>query len=323
METIKNYLEAMFASMPNTKEVRKAKAELLAMMEDKYNEMIEEGINENQAVGTVISEFGNLDELAEDLGVEKEVEEVKDRNSENPGRFVSMEEIKDYLANETKSAWLVGIGVMLCITCVVYPPIFSEMKNIPVDFGVMGFFLSIGVGVALFIYNGIICSDWKFLRKEKCVIDISTANYVRECQRNFKPVYALCMTIGIGLCVISPLPAAVFSGVSFAALFLFVLVGVGVMLIIYAVTINGSYEEVLKINDTKTIAGTYGKEGRVEYKDANVETIMEVYWPTVSCLYLIISFLTFEWGITWAIWPIAAILNKILMVAFTKEAEYE
>ena len=39
METIKNYLEAMFANMPNTPEVKKAKDELLAMMEDKYNEM--------------------------------------------------------------------------------------------------------------------------------------------------------------------------------------------------------------------------------------------------------------------------------------------
>ena len=69
METIKKYLEAMFAGMPNTAEVRKAKAELLQMMEDKYNELIGEGQTENTAVGTVISEFGNLDELAEDLGL--------------------------------------------------------------------------------------------------------------------------------------------------------------------------------------------------------------------------------------------------------------
>ena len=40
METIKNYLEAMFSGLPNTAEVRKAKAELLQMMEDKYNELI-------------------------------------------------------------------------------------------------------------------------------------------------------------------------------------------------------------------------------------------------------------------------------------------
>ena len=34
METIKSYLEAMFANLPNTPEVKKAKAELLNMMED-------------------------------------------------------------------------------------------------------------------------------------------------------------------------------------------------------------------------------------------------------------------------------------------------
>ena len=60
METIKSYLEAMFANMPNTPEVKKAKDELLTMMEDKYNEMIADGVNENTAVGTVISEFGFL-----------------------------------------------------------------------------------------------------------------------------------------------------------------------------------------------------------------------------------------------------------------------
>ena len=60
METIKNYLEAMFANMPNTDDVKKAKNELLQMMEDKYNELIADGHSDNEAVGTVISEFGNF-----------------------------------------------------------------------------------------------------------------------------------------------------------------------------------------------------------------------------------------------------------------------
>lgn len=55
METIRNYLETMFANMPNTPDVKRAKDELLQMMEDKYNELIAEGVNENAAVGTVIS----------------------------------------------------------------------------------------------------------------------------------------------------------------------------------------------------------------------------------------------------------------------------
>ena len=62
----------MFAKMPNTPEVRRAKDELWQMMEDKYNELLDEGKNENEAVGTVISEFGNLEELSKELGLEKE-----------------------------------------------------------------------------------------------------------------------------------------------------------------------------------------------------------------------------------------------------------
>ena len=71
METIRNYLKAMFAGLPDTPEVRKAYEELAAMMEDKYTELIDEGKSENEAVGTVISEFGNRDELAQSLGIEE------------------------------------------------------------------------------------------------------------------------------------------------------------------------------------------------------------------------------------------------------------
>ena len=70
METIKNYLESMFANLPNTPEVLRAKNELLSMMEDKFTELISEGKLQNEAVGIVISEFGNLEELAESLGIE-------------------------------------------------------------------------------------------------------------------------------------------------------------------------------------------------------------------------------------------------------------
>lgn len=69
METIRNYLENMFLNLPNTPEVYKAKNELWQMMEDKYTELKAEGKSENEAVGIVISEFGNLDELAADLGI--------------------------------------------------------------------------------------------------------------------------------------------------------------------------------------------------------------------------------------------------------------
>lgn len=97
METIKNYLETMFAKLPNTSEVINAKRELGQMMEDKYNELIADGKSENEAVGTVISEFGNLEELADELGLKKEFNQSQQTTFEQNRRILTMDEVKSYL----------------------------------------------------------------------------------------------------------------------------------------------------------------------------------------------------------------------------------
>src|SRR5690606_4351725 len=73
MDAIKSYLENMFLHLPKSPEVMRAKDELSQMMEDKYNQLRSEGRTDNEAVGQVIAEFGNLDELAENLGISNEV----------------------------------------------------------------------------------------------------------------------------------------------------------------------------------------------------------------------------------------------------------
>mgnify|MGYP007112920652 CR=1 FL=1 len=73
MDAIKSYLENMFLHLPKSPEVMRAKDELSQMMEDKYNQLRSEGRTDNEAVGQVIAEFGNLDELAANLGISNEV----------------------------------------------------------------------------------------------------------------------------------------------------------------------------------------------------------------------------------------------------------
>lgn len=75
METIKVYLDNMFLNIPDSEQVRRVKSELYDMMEDKYHELLNEGKPENEAVGIVISEFGNLEELKEELGLDRQGEE--------------------------------------------------------------------------------------------------------------------------------------------------------------------------------------------------------------------------------------------------------
>ncbi|MCR4793288.1 MAG: permease prefix domain 1-containing protein [Lachnospiraceae bacterium] len=319
METIKNYLEAMFAGMPNTAEVRKAKAELLQMMEDKYNELIANGQNENTAVGTVISEFGNLDELADDLNLTKEVEETRTKESEVPRRFVSMDEVKAFLDNRQKKALFLAIGVFLCIVSVACPILFGEKYDAG---AILLMFLCIALGVGSIIFSSFIDSAWKFLRKELCSVDMATAGYVKERQRSFESVRALCVSVGVILCIICWVPNIFYNKVAtLAPALMFVLIGFGVFLFVYSGKVHRGFSILLQVNDINTISGTYVYQNPrpVKYKSTAAQTIVEIYWPAVTCIYLILSFLTFSWGTTWIIWVVAGVLHKAVVIACTDE----
>ena len=322
METIKNYLEAMFANMPNTPEVKKAKAELLSMMEDKFNEMIADGVSENTAVGTVISEFGNLDELAEDLGLVKALQETHEREESKPRHFLRMEEIEEYLNVTKGNGLLIGIGVLLCVTSVTWPintEFFGETKLLE-GLGVSGMFISIAIAVALFVFAGIRGREWDFLDKELCQIDMATADMVKSKKRAFKLPHAIFISVAIMLFILW-IPLAAIE-LDFLNGILFYFVGLGVCLIIYANIVMGSYEKVLRLNDSKTISGNYGKaKGDIVYVNKFAEGVMEVYWPTITCIYLIISFVTMQWHISWILWPVAAIVHRVLEIALEVEEE--
>lgn len=73
MKIIAEYLDSLFLNVPVTPETKKAKEDLLALMEDHYNELIAEGKNEHEAIGAVITEFGSIDELLEELDLKREM----------------------------------------------------------------------------------------------------------------------------------------------------------------------------------------------------------------------------------------------------------
>ena len=95
METIRKYMESLFTSLPNTKEVIKAKEHLLEMAEDKYNSLKEDGVSDNEAVAKVIAEFGNLDELKDELGIATIIVDANDLNVEILGKAPSLNSIAD------------------------------------------------------------------------------------------------------------------------------------------------------------------------------------------------------------------------------------
>jgi hypothetical protein len=111
MDTIISYLDNLFASLPKSEKVIKAKRDLLSSMEEKYRALKSEGKSENEAVGTVISEFGNIDELIDELGLKRTAD----------GQQLSRlkeEDIREFLAVNRQAGLLIGLGVFLCIISV-------------------------------------------------------------------------------------------------------------------------------------------------------------------------------------------------------------
>ena len=180
MNAIRNYLDNMFRNLPNTEEVRRAKTELLEMMEDKYEELIKEGKTENEAVGIVISEFGNLDELADSLGISEAVAENPDENKP----MLSLDRVKEYLGMMSQHSVLVPLAIALCIFSVAFNIIADAIPGFPEAFGVVLMFLSIGVAVGLFIYEGIRKNEYKEVYTKECSLSIESAEYVRGIRKN-------------------------------------------------------------------------------------------------------------------------------------------
>ncbi len=315
METIKNYIESMFRNLPQTEKVLRAKSELFQMMEDKYTELIREGKTENEAVGTVISEFGNLEELSSDLGIADVFKSSREENINR--RMLTFDEITGFVAAKAKNALLLSLGILFSICCVI-PPIVTDGLNISDKFGAIGFVIVLAISISFYILASSAMEDYKFIYEEDCSIDAAEREYLNNKRREFSNKYAVILAIGISLCVLSIVLPIAFDNYGIleelGAAFLFVFVGAGVFMITYANTIKNSFEKLLTISAKK-------HQKTEKYSNKTVAVIMSVYWQTITCIYLVISFMTGSWHLTWLIWPIAGIVCGLIRTIYASKED--
>lgn len=327
MEIIKNYLETMFQNMPNTEQVKKAKYELGQMMEDKYTELKNEGKTENEAIGTVIAEFGNLDEIAEDLGISSFVK----YDNISMGKQISINDVKSFISAKTSAGYMVALGVLLCIISPV-GFIMTEYINVNEGIYVGFFFLFIALAVGLFVFSGFVMEKWKYFKKQPCIIDFATAEYVHNEKENYRMTKALFMTVGIMLCIVCFVPLVVmeelfgaggfFEGLG--SVLMFILVAFGVFFIIAASAKEEAYNQILKINKKGTLGAEFVMSQKYvfskqrDYTNETLAAVMSVYWPTVTCIYFCWSFLTMNWHITWIVWVISGLVENFIKNLFGK-----
>lgn len=83
MDVVYAYLDTMFSPYASSPRLDAAKEELRGMMEDAYSARVAQGNSHNEAVGAVIAEFGNLDELAEVLGISTELNRASSAHADD------------------------------------------------------------------------------------------------------------------------------------------------------------------------------------------------------------------------------------------------
>lgn len=324
MEVIRTYLDNLFSTLPDTPASRRAKEELWGMMEDKYQELKEQGLPENQIIGTVISQFGNLEELRETLGLERPYAAAPPPQPQPAGIPMSYAQAQECLTTYRRASRGIGIGAVLCILAVM--PLFVLLglfelellsEGLAVALGLGALFVLVAAAAVLFIFYGPQLSPYEKWKTNGAVLEQEGVAWARQQKALHSRYFPLRIALGAVLCILSVVPllitAILTEGTYFqdgAALLslsvLFPLVAVGVYQFIRVGMVDSCCKMLLGELDTgPALSPVDVKTGKKI--PTVVDIVAQIYWPLIVIAYLIWSFLTFDWWITWIIWPIAGI----------------
>ncbi len=171
-----------------------------------------------------------------------------------------------------------------------------------VAWGLTVLLAAVALAVVIFVRYGMALTPYEYLRKKKILLDERTLGEIRALAKDRKIKYSYGVGIGAGLCVLSAVPLFASLGaedqtVLYAVCLLLAVCAVGVYLLVRFGAGLGVYATLLS-------EGEYSDEAKAK----NADGVEGIYWCVIVALYLGISFTTSAWGITWVIWPVAAVL---------------
>jgi hypothetical protein len=160
MNTLRNYVDSVFLNLPQTPEMATRKQEMIMNMEAKYQQLLADGKNENEAIGAALAEFGHVDDSSRAPAATPNTEIIPEG-----AIHLSAAEADDYLDHRHKFAFAMAAGVFLCIMA---PAAMILFREIPQFFAVTArvsqntidvlalvpLFVFVAAAVALFIIYG-------------------------------------------------------------------------------------------------------------------------------------------------------------------------
>ena len=316
METISNYVESIFADLPNTPELSEQKQAMLTKMQDKYQQLKAEGKSEHEAISTAIAAHGNIDDYT--------VSDIPTSPAEIPDNevYLTPEQVDEYIDHRHHFAWAMATGVFLCIMGPASLFLGQYLAGYRDGQGgrtsdlmdiltLVPLFIFVAAGVALFILYGM--KEQQFELEEKRVqLDATTYARLKAAHKAFRPRLAVAVAIGVALCILAPvsmLLSVVFLGEEngLSLVFLLSFIAIGVFLFIFYGIQDETYEKLLSI-------GEFAKDKAEKNKVVGI--VAGVVFPLAAAVYLIAGFVYYAWASAWIIFPITGILFGIFATVY-------
>ena len=260
-------------------------------------------------------------QLAEAFGVttdyliKDEIEETPalelapvDKGLEETVRSVSMEEASSFLEYNESSSRLISTGVMICILSPVILILLAglaEQERIAMEVsiaeaaGTALLLIMVAAAVGVFIREGMRGKKYEYLER------IGVDGMVKERRDAYAEKHSRRLIIGVMLCIVSAVPMLGVYAIKYTnntdlfpllcTVLLLVMCAVGVKLIVLTCIRQGGFDRLLEEGDYTRLNKEAGKYDGV-------------YWAIALAVYLIWSFTTMRWQITWIVWPVAGVL---------------
>ena len=170
--------------------------------------------------------------------------------------------------------------------------------------------LLVSGAVALFIMGSMKMEEFEYLEREIIELEYGVAGILTEEKREKELRSRMYIVIGVILCILSPVFLIIADSMNASEMtetlmtaLMFGMVSGAVVLFITAAMTQGAYDRLMQ-------AGDYTKKKKRENKKA--EKVQKIYWPSVTTVYLLCSFISGRWDISWIIWPLAAVGSSVV-----------
>lgn len=230
--------------------------------------------------------------------------------------LVSLQEATSFMDDTALYAKRMALGVLLCILSPALlmvllaltqsnPMGVNVSDSLATGVGVTALLLIVAAAVCVFIVSGHRVKRYEYLKKSKFELQYGVAGVVRERRGAFETRYIAGMAGGVALCILSAVPLII-AGVAEAPEYLVVMfvglllaiVALGAYLLVRAGTVKQGFDLLMQ-------EGEFTEEEKE--RNERAEKFGAIYWPCVTAVYLAWSFITFNWGFTWIVWPVAAV----------------